>query len=314
MFSFVFLSSFFLFLLIKFLLLFVYRVPLVFAVKRCDPRAVRLLLDFGADPNALTPDVKTSPKDIPMQRSLLAIAARFGFYDGIKMLRDRDANIENGSENPILATIQKGNRECFAALIEGHEKDVLKLYQGKSLLYHAFQSDSTLLPLIATLANNEFMKLKNKNKEGNLTFPPSDLNPKQKKKLMALLQYEDSYLPYDVIKKRMIQYRSPYRHVKDTVILGENAEETNDIGVTQTTENQPTTQATEVVTNTSGQQFYNSDSEDEQIMYTMLDDENDVVRTQSDAFDEAPEWIPLSKRNVENPYIFDSDNIALTIE
>lgn len=136
------------------------------------------------------------------------------------MLCDRGAKIENGTENPLVIAVSKGNRECFAALIEDHEKDVLNLYDGHSLVYYAIQSDSTLLPLIACLCQREYQQLVEKKEEGNVVFPPKDLNSKEKKKLADALKYEDLYLPYDTIRAKVRQYRSSWKHTKDQPIDG----------------------------------------------------------------------------------------------
>ena len=160
------------------------RVPLFFAVRRCDIRSVRLLLDFKADPNRLCPVKDENGQVIQGTKiSLLAVAAKACFHEGIKLLRDAGARLDIGNANPLAITIERGNRETLAALLAGQESEILGKYNGKSLLAYAVEKKTTLLAVIAATAEAQ--------KKGS--FPPEDV--RGNKKLDAALAQKDKYLP-----------------------------------------------------------------------------------------------------------------------
>lgn len=315
----------------------------------------------------MAPDVipkKESPKENEalMQRSLLSIAARSGFYEGIKMLVEKGAKLENGSEHPILTALQRGSRECFVALIDGREEIVLNNYQDHSLAYHAIQYDTTLLPLLASVMQKEYQKLLDRSSQTNVTFPPSDLSNKDKKKFETALKYDDLYLPYELVRKSARQYLCPWHILTDKPIENmiqsddDDNNENNDINNNQyeyeastaaTSRNNkqisPSPSINSVNNNYSSKNVREYDdhngysssvyskerksaktnsysnknrlvspsvsySEDEEpssdhYVFSALDDEDDVLKTNSDPFKgKSPEWIPLSQRNQKNQY------------
>ena len=183
------------------------RVPLFFAVRRCDIRAVRLLLDFKADPNKLCPIKKadgTIVKDA--KTSLLAVAAKSCFYEGIKLLRDAGAKLDNGTENPLMITIERGNRETLAALLDGQEEAILGKYEGHSLIWHAIEQKTTLLAVIVATAKAASNRMKKP------AFPPSDVRAPA---LSAADAQNDSYLPRDVVAEDAGEAVSVWKPLND---------------------------------------------------------------------------------------------------
>lgn len=172
------------------------RVPLFFALRRCDVRAVRLLLDFKANPNALCQVRRRDGTVSETEKSsLLAVAVKSGCYEGIKMLRDAGAKLDNGTERPLLLAVQYGKRESLGALLEGQEKEVFATYDGKSFISLVIKSQSTMLPVIAGIAEQQSQKDK------SLRFPPSDVKGGDWKKLKEAKDRHDCFLATKFIEE-----------------------------------------------------------------------------------------------------------------
>lgn len=164
-----------------------------------------MLLDFNADLN--------HPSDKPP----LTVAAKIGFYEGVKMLREKGAMIDENRENSLLAAVKSGSRECFAAMIEGQEHVVLRNIDSHSLSYHAIKNSSNLLPLIAYITEIQCEKQVGKMSEDQLIFPPKDISDKRdKQKFKTALDLQDHYLPYSQIKKELKHIMPVFNPVQES--------------------------------------------------------------------------------------------------
>lgn len=170
--------------------IYFYRVPLYYAVRRYDLQAVRLLLDFKADPNAIVKDV-----------SLLSIAACKGFSEIVLMLLSAGANLNSPTNPPLLAVLSSGSKMCLSILLYRNNEEVLNKIDGNILLYHAAVQESSLLPVIANLTQNEIQKLKQKNIKASKipSFPPKGLSSNQKKEINDLLPLNESLLSIESV-------------------------------------------------------------------------------------------------------------------
>lgn len=157
------------------------RSPLYFAVKRNDVKAIRLLLDFGANPN-----------EVVGNYGLLSLAAKFGNDEAISLLIEAGARHDVGNIPPLISCIKSGSRPVLMALIEKSQREVLSVYNERSILEHAIIEKTTLLPLIATLVREETEKMKAAGDPNTPEFPPSKLTQAQLKRLNTALERNDS--------------------------------------------------------------------------------------------------------------------------
>lgn len=142
---------------------------------------------------------------------MLYIAMQQSFDVGIKMLVDAGADMDLGDSNPLVFAVKHGNRECFSALINGHESKIIEEKEGKFILIHALDNKTTLLPVVAAMVKKE-SEIK------NVPFPPVKLGNKDKKRLERALGFNDLYLPIETIAKEVKMLRSPWRSIEKALI------------------------------------------------------------------------------------------------
>lgn len=133
------------------------------------------------------------------------------------MLRQKGAVINQDGENALLASVESGNRECFAAMIEGQEEIILKKIRSHSLSYHAIQMKSNLLPLIASITEEQCQKQREIGSiDEESQFPPFDLTKKSdKKKFNTALSLQDHYVPYKEMNAELDQIKSIFTQIRD---------------------------------------------------------------------------------------------------
>lgn len=182
-----------------------HRVPLFLAVRRMDIQSVRLLLDYGADPNALYNNM-----------SLLSYAAKNSDFQIMKMLLDAGADVHLGDPQPLETVINYGSRVCLAALLNGND-DLLTPIKGKLPIQIALEAQTPLLSVIAVYTKRQIDEKKQQKESGQavdesvLEFPPSTLKRSQIKKLNAALKQNDYLLPTDVVNRSVLHIKSPWK-------------------------------------------------------------------------------------------------------
>ena len=176
------------------------RVPLYFAVQRGDVRSMRLLLDFHADPNVVVGG-----------KSLLAIAARMGYAEAIKLLLDAGALFNRGSSHPLIEVLISGSRESFAILVNEREHELPYLIINKQpFIIHAIKAKTMLLPVIAKIVE-QYTKEAQENGDNEVTpFPPPGLTSHEKARLEKALRVEDSIIPIDTVNEKVKKLKSPW--------------------------------------------------------------------------------------------------------
>ena len=232
------------------------RSPLFFAVKRNDVKAIRLLLDFGAKPN-----------EVINEKSLLSWAAELGNDEAITLLVEAGARHDVGNVPPLISCLKSGSRPVLMALTEKNPREVLSVYNEKSILQHAIEKKTTLLPLIANLVQEEIQKMKDAGEPNIPQFPPPNLTPAQLKRLNIAIERNDSvsfvtYTPPDEHQIRHL-YQNLYTRQQESTIASEfQSQLGNDLDQVQIV---PTTQVVEPNEQQEGQSDNNrSDKASEQ--------------------------------------------------
>lgn len=176
------------------------RVPLYFAVERGDVRSMRLLLDHRADPNVVVRGL-----------SLLAIAARKGYAEAIKLLLDAGALFNRGQSHPLIEVLVSGSRESFAILVHEREHELPYLIINHTpFIVHAIKQKTMLLPVIAKIIE-QYTKEARENGDKQVTpFPPPNLTSAEKARLEKALRVEDSIIPIDTVNEKVKRLKSPW--------------------------------------------------------------------------------------------------------
>lgn len=145
------------------------------------------------------------------------------------MLRQKGAVINQDGENALLASVESGNRECFAAMIEGQEEIILKKIRSHSLSYHAIQMKSNLLPLIASITEEQCQKQREIGSiDEESQFPPFDLTKKSdKKKFNTALSLQDHYIPYKEMNAELDQIKSIFTQIQDDHVVDQQNNDLN---------------------------------------------------------------------------------------
>lgn len=134
------------------------------------------------------------------------------------MLRQKGATVDQDGENAILASVESGSRECFAAMIEGQEDILLKKIRSHSLSFYAIEMKSNLLPLIATITQKQSEEERKKgNFNDDTEIPPNDLNKNEKKKFNKALELNDHYLPYKEINIEIKKIISVFTQIPENL-------------------------------------------------------------------------------------------------
>ena len=142
---------------------------------------MKLLLDFGASPDAIV-TTRGELEDARLrERSLLSIALYNGMADAAKMLLQYNANPHPKGMPPLLAALNNERREILEVLLEDRPGDVLMEIEKKPFIVHAIECESNLLPVIVTRVQMEIKKLQDKGESNIPPFPPKHLKRKQKK-------------------------------------------------------------------------------------------------------------------------------------
>ena len=97
--------------------------------------------NFGANPNEVVGDY-----------GLLSLAAKLGNDESNTLLVEAGARHDVGNIPPLISCIKSGSRPVLMALIEKNPREILSVYEQKTILEHAIIEKTTLLPLIATVA------------------------------------------------------------------------------------------------------------------------------------------------------------------
>ena len=165
-----------------------------------DIQSIRLLLDYKADPNVTFKDM-----------SLLSYAAKTGNFQAIKLLLDAHADPHLGEPTPLETVIHYSSRECLAALLDGHERDLLVPIKGKLLIEIALEAKTTLLGVVAVYTKRQFDEARKRGDQDIPVFPPKTLKRSRLKKLNAALKQNDYLLPVDIVRKSVLHIKSPWR-------------------------------------------------------------------------------------------------------
>jgi hypothetical protein len=171
-------------------------------VRGGDLRAVKLLLDYEADPKAV---IRYSESD---QRSLLAIAVFNGFADIVKMLLESGAEVHPNGLPPLLASFNHDERDVLAVLLEGRLEDVLLEFDHKPFLVHAIERQSNLLPVIARCVILATEKLP---AERRRQLTPKGLTRKQEKMLKKALKLQDEELTTEFVTASVHAVKRPWK-------------------------------------------------------------------------------------------------------
>ena len=173
-----------------------YRSPLYLAIRKNDLKCVKLLVKFRADINILY-----------KRSSLLSIAAEHGFSEIVYYLSKKGARYENGIINPYISCLKSGDRATFSILYHFAPTYLLRLFEGKSLLYFATLNNSSLLPLIAYKTQSDLED----GRIGDISFPPKDLSRSQKKILKDAMTVPEDLLSIDYIIVDIKQIKIPWK-------------------------------------------------------------------------------------------------------
>ena len=190
------------------------RSPLFFAVKRNDVKAIRLLLDFGAKPN-----------EVINEKSLISWAAELGNDEAITLLIEAGARHDVGNVPPLISCLKSGSRPVLMALTEKNPREILSVYNEKSILQHAIEKKTTLLPLIANLVQEEIQKMKDAGEPNIPQFPPPNLTQAQLKRLNIAIERNESvsYVSYTPPDEHQIRhlYHNLYTRQQESTIASE---------------------------------------------------------------------------------------------
>lgn len=204
--------------LMFFYVLFSYRTPLNYAIRKMNLQTIRLLLDYKADPNYLYNG-----------KSMLSYAAQTGNFQAIKMLIDAGADTHRGSPQPLETIMKFGSRECLAALLDGHMNDLLVPINGHLPIEIALEAETTLLSVIAVFTKREIDKAKKEGTQSKVPeFPPKNMKRSKVKKLNAALKQNDYLLPVDVVRRSIMNIKSPWK-TKDELEKKQNSDEVESI-------------------------------------------------------------------------------------
>lgn len=187
------------------------------AVRKQDLRAMKLLLDFGADPNAvITDDENEDPR--MRRRSLLSIAVYNGSAEAAKMLLIHGANPLPQGTDPLIATLNNETRETLAVLLKDRPSDVLRTIEEKPFIVHAIEMKSNLLPIIVSLVKQQ-IKIKEDNHEENIpVFPPKGLKRSQKKELEKAESLQDERITADFVDDIVKSIKNPWKNINDQTL------------------------------------------------------------------------------------------------
>lgn len=182
---------------------------------------MRLLLDFGANPDSIV--IANGPLENPRlrERSLLAIAAYHGFADVAKLLLQFGANLNPRGMPPLIAALNNENREILAVLLEKNPSDVLKRFYDQEFIYHAIEQESNLLPVVVTLVKQEIQKMKDSGAENVPKFPPSKLKRKQKQTLQRAMELNDTIITTEFIDNIVNDIKCPWKKPKEEDEIGD---------------------------------------------------------------------------------------------
>jgi hypothetical protein len=169
---------------------------------------VKLLLDYGANPNTLIHYPDRDPDHPAHDRSLLTIAVFNGFADVARLLLKEGANPHPDGLPPLLAAFNFDYREVLAALLDGRPEDVLQEFDGRPFLVHAIEHQSSLLAVIARLVEAEVGK---QSPDQAVSFPPRSLNRKQKKDLKRAMKLHDDVLSTEAASKAVRAVKRPWK-------------------------------------------------------------------------------------------------------
>jgi hypothetical protein len=181
--------------------------PLLFAVRGGDLRATKLLLDYGANPNAIIRYVGAVYMP-PHDRSLLTIAVFNGFADIARLLLKEGADPHPAGMPPLLAALNMDYREVLAALLDGRTEDVLLEFDGESFLVHAIARQSSLLSIIARLVEAETAKAGD---AATAPFPPKSLTRRQRKDLKRAMNMHDDVLSVEAVNRAVRGVKRPWK-------------------------------------------------------------------------------------------------------
>ena len=183
------------------------------AVRKNDLRAMKLLLDFKANPDALVID-DTLPQHNMRKRSLLSIAVYNGSAEAAKMLLDAGANPHPEGMPPLIAALNNETRESLAVLLKGRSRDILSEFENKPFIVHAIEYKSNLLPIIVSLVKEEIEKMKEAGEENIPPFPPKGLKSKHKSKLEKADALHDTLITSEFVDNAVKVIKCPWRCIE----------------------------------------------------------------------------------------------------
>ena len=176
---------------------------------------MKLLLDFGADPNAII-TTRGELADVRLrERSLLSIAVYNGMADAAKMLLQYNADPHPAGMPPLLAALNNENREILAVLLDDRPADVLKTFDGRPFIVYAIEQESNLLPIIVSLVQKEIQKAKERNAQDVPVFPPKRLKRKQKRALKKALLFRDEIITTEFVDNGVKWIKTPWQRPPD---------------------------------------------------------------------------------------------------
>lgn len=172
---------------------------------------MKLLLDFGASPDAIV-TTRGELEDARLrERSLLSIALYNGMADAAKMLLQYNANPHPKGMPPLLAALNNERREILEVLLEDRPGDVLMEIEKKPFIVHAIECESNLLPVIVTRVQMEIKKLQDKGESNIPPFPPKHLKRKQKKALKKAIKFNDVIIATGVVENEVNWIMCPWK-------------------------------------------------------------------------------------------------------
>ena len=177
---------------------------------------MKLLLDFGASPDAIVTTRGELEDPRLRQRSLLSIAVYNGMADAAKMLLKYNANPHpaTGME-PLLAALNNETRAILEVLLENRPADVLMTFDGKPFIVYAIELESNLLPVIVTRVQIEIQKMQERGAKDIPRFPPKHLSRKQKKALKKAIKFNDLIIATGAVENEVNWIKCPWRKTVD---------------------------------------------------------------------------------------------------
>lgn len=198
-----------------------YRTPLFLAVRKQDLRAMKLLLDFNADPDAIIIDEDNADPRM-RRRSLLSIAVYNGSAECAKMLLVHGANpLPQGTE-PLIATLNNETRETLAVLLQDRPRDVLRVIEEKPFIVHAIEMKSNLLPIIVTLVKKQIKEMEDNHEDNIPKYPPKGLKRSQKKELEKAESLQDERITADFVTDAVKAIKNPWKNINDQTLYLSN--------------------------------------------------------------------------------------------